>query len=254
MKLASILAMAAWVAAFAPGARAELSGKERGEAKKMVQGKLYLRIDAPCIYESPGMFGSGLNVEPLVEVSPTGYKVLETASPGLSVGIVRKTQGVAWWFSPNDPVAHGTLRWSGDSVIVWLEGLPPKRQEVMVRFVQIKTLEDFKAAFDQTFSKVPLQDEHPEWPAEIRKAIAERRVVKGMTKRQAFCSVGTPVSVHAATENGTEVEIWRPQQDRGFVVTFEGTRRSATGFPTTLKFVGGKLTTIERTTTEPDLD
>jgi hypothetical protein len=256
MKLLNILTAAACAAAFLPNLKAELTGKDRREAKRMVEGKLYLRIDLPCRYGSPGFFGSGLNVEPLVEVSPTGYKVLEGADPALSSGFVRGTQGVAWWFSPNDIAGYASLQWSGESVIVWMEGIGnrAKSQEVMVRFVQIKTLADFKAAFDQTFSKVPLQDEHPEWPAEIRSAIAEHRVVEGMTKRQVFYALGTPASMYVTTENGVETEIWKPRQERGFVVTFRGAQHSATGYPASLKFTGGKLTVIERSSAEPKLD
>jgi hypothetical protein len=63
MRFASVLMMVACVAGFLPGAKGELSDKEQREAKKMVQEKLYLRIDAPCRYGSPGMFGSGLKTQ-----------------------------------------------------------------------------------------------------------------------------------------------------------------------------------------------
>ncbi|MGA2325950.1 MAG: hypothetical protein ABSH05_06645 [Bryobacteraceae bacterium] len=249
MRVLRVLAVVASVFLFVPAGRAELSGNDRQQAKKMIEGTLYLRIDAPCMYEIGGF---GLGVEPLVEVSPTGYKV--AGSPVASGEKKRgKRKTVYWGFAPNDPVAHGALRWSGDSVIAWLEGLRPKNNEVMVRFVQIKTLDDFKAVFDQTFSKVPLQDEHPEWPAEIRKAIADRRVIEGMTKRQAFCVIGTPINIQTSTENGVEVETWFPRQENGTVVTFRRLKSTATGYPALVKFAGGKLTTIEMTSRAQDL-
>ena len=112
-------------------------------------------------------------------------------------------------------------------------------------FVEITSIDHFKKAFDQAFSQVPLQDEHPEWPAEVRKGIAERRVVEGMTKRQAFCVVGMPVNIQISKENGTEVENWFPRQENGTVVTFRRLKSTATGYPAMLKFVDGKVTVIE---------
>ena len=72
MRVLRVLAVVASVFLFVPAGRAELSGNDRQQAKKMIEGTLYLRIDAPCMYEIGGF---GLGVEPLVEVSPTGYKV-----------------------------------------------------------------------------------------------------------------------------------------------------------------------------------
>ncbi len=218
---------------------AQLAGKDRDEAKKMVSGTIYLRIDAPCKYGSGGF---GLSVEPLVTVSPTGYKT-EGSETIPTQG--RKRQSVFWGFAPNDAVRYSKLIFKSDSIDVWGEGLPPNNNEVMVRFVEVKSLDDFKKAFDQAFSRVPLQDEYPEWPAEVRKAIAERRAVQGMTKRQAFCVVGAPLNIQTSTENGMEVETWFPRQENGTVVTFRKLKSSATGYPAMLKFVGGKLAVIE---------
>lgn len=249
MRLVRVLAVLGCVLGLIPVVRAELSGQDRQQAKKMIEGTLYLRIDAPCKYEIGGF---GLGVEPLVEVSPTDYKV-EGSPVASAEKKSKKRKTVYWGFGPNDPVAHGALQWSGDAVIVWLEGLAPNNNEVMVRFIQIKTLDDFKAAFGQTFSKMPLQDEHPEWPPEIRKAIAERRVVEGMTKRQAFCVVGTPINIQTTTENGVEVETWFPRQENGTVVTFRRLKSTATGYPALLKFAGGKLAVIEKTSRAQEL-
>jgi hypothetical protein len=105
----------------------------------------------------------------------------------------------------------------------------------MVDFVHLKTLEDFKKAFDRTFSRVPLQDAHPEWPAEVRKAVAERRVIEGMTREQAAAVVGTPVSVETSNAQGVEVEVWHPRSTKG------EHNAVSTGFPASLRFQGSKL-------------
>jgi hypothetical protein len=181
---------------FAQQGFAQLAGKDRDEAKKMVSGTLYLRIDAPCKY---GAGGFGLSVDPLVQVSPAGYKT-EGSETVPQKG--KKRESVYWGFVPNDPIRYVKLVFNGESIDAWGEGLSPKNNEVMVRFVGIKSIDDFRKAFDQAFSRVPLQDEHPEWPAEIRKAIAERRVVEGMTRRQAFCVVGKPVNINISKDGG----------------------------------------------------
>jgi hypothetical protein len=183
--------------------RAELSKQERDSAKSMTAGTLYLRLDVPCKYDRGGF---GVGVDSLLEVSPTGHD----AERKLNLPSKKKRESVYWGFFPNDAVRYGKLSFSGDTVQVWLEGVPPNDNEVMVEFIHIQTMDDFIKAFNQTFSKVPLQDEHQVWPAEVRQAIAERKVVAGMTKQQAFCVVGSPINVTTGEENGVKVETWSP--------------------------------------------
>jgi hypothetical protein len=230
-----------------PVAYAQLSGQDLKQAKKMVEGTLYLRIDAPCRYQA-GKWS--VSLEPLLEVSPTGFNVERR----LSLPPTKwRLDSVCWGFSPNDAVRYGKISVKGDTVQVWMEGLPPKDIEVMIDFVQINTLDDFKKAFDLTFSLVPLQDEHPEWPAEIRRAISERRVIVGMTKQQAFCVVGMPINILKGEENGVKVETWFPRQDRGTFISYGKARSPRTGFPAMIKFLDGKVSVIEDTARAPDL-
>jgi hypothetical protein len=245
MRVLRAFACLACVFLLVPTTRAQITGKDRQEAKKMASGTLYLRIDAPC--KSGRRFGYGFKLEPLLEVSPTEHKLL--AIPDDS----DKESKNIFWFGPNDALGQAALSYSGDIVTIWMEGLPPKDNEAMIKFVQIKTLGDFKAAFERTFSKVPLQDEHPEWPTEIRKAIAEQRVVEGMTKEQAFCVVGTPSKVTTSQENGVEIESWTPRQNSGNAITWSRKRKGpATEFPALMKFEGGKLTVIEKRSEPPE--
>jgi len=225
---------------------AELSKLDRDTAKKMTSGSLYLRLDVPCKYGSAGF---GLNVESLLEVSPTGHDVERK----LNLPSKNKRESVYWGFFPNDVVRYGKLSFDGDTVQVWMEGAPPNDNEVMIDFIHIQTMDDFVKAFNQTFSKVPLQDEHQDWPAEVRQAIAGRKVIAGMSKEQAFAVVGTPLNVTTGEENGTKVETWFPRQDKGTVVTFRKNKSTRTGFPALLKFVDGKLQVIEQTPRSPDL-
>lgn len=187
---------------FASPCWAQLSGVALKEANAMVQQKLYLRIDLPCHYfrvqGGGGIMGivnaAITHVAPLVEVSPAGVRA-HSARPDHLVG------DVMWRFGPNDPVQYGKVHVNGGVLDISVEGLKPNNHEVVARFVGIKTLEDFKAAFARTFSLVPLQDEHPEWAADVRQAIAERRVIQGMTPDQAYCVVGNPIRAEKTKES-----------------------------------------------------
>jgi hypothetical protein len=163
---------------------------------------------------------------------------------------------IYWEFFPNYAVRHGELTFEGDTVKVWMHGVKPYKDLLAIDFVQIKTLDDFTKAFNQTFSKVPLQDEYPEWPVEMRKAVAEHRLLVGMTKEQAFDVVGTPLDIKTEEVNGVQVETWHPRQDKGKTwwggfseggdnnTSSSGLVLGGTGFPTLLKFVDGKLQVV----------
>jgi hypothetical protein len=231
--------------------RAELSKQDRGSAKSMIAGTLYLRLDVPCRY-GRGRWGVAKaihHVESLLEVSPVGY----TAERKLALPAKHQRDSVYWGFSPNDAVRYGKLLFDGDTVQVWMEGVAPHDYEMLIDFTHIQNLDDFTKAFNRTFSKVPLQDEHPEWPAEVRKAIGERKVIAGMTEEQALSVVGGPINVTTGEENGVKVETWFPRQDRGTVTSWGQVEGTHTGFPVQLKFTDGKLQAIEQTPRSPDL-
>lgn len=212
-----------------PNARSEIKGAwDRDEVRKMVYATIYLRTDVP----------TNDHVDPFIELSPTGYSWdrLVNLAEG-SARAQRQRSGVYFAFRPNDSVKWGRPTYQGTTITVWFEG---QRDELKVIFVQINTLDDFRKAFDYVFSRVPLQDEHPEWAAEVRSAIAGRHVIEGMTRQQASCVVGTPLKIEASTEAGTDVVVWYPRQDTG------DSRTPKTGLPMKLRFVNDKLTTIEK--------
>jgi hypothetical protein len=145
-------------------AKAQLNGRDRDAAKKMLYPTLYLRTDVPT---------NGA-VDPFIEISPSGHSWERLVA--LAEGSAKKRSrptGVYWAFRPNDTVKWGSPDYKDATITVWFEGV---RDELKVRFIDIKTLEDFKKAFDQVFSTVPLQDEFPDWSAEVKTAIAQRRL------------------------------------------------------------------------------
>ncbi|HKV79037.1 MAG TPA: hypothetical protein VJP02_12890 [Candidatus Sulfotelmatobacter sp.] len=226
--------------------RAELPKQDREAAKRMIAGTLYLRLDVP-LKHVPGAFGWG--PEAVLEVSPTGHDT----SRILSLPIKHpKRVKLNFVFYPNYPVRFAKLLFNGDKISVWAEGVSPHEYEIMIDFIQINSLDDFTKAFNQTFSKVPLQEEHPEWPSDVRSGIAEHKLVVGMTKDQAFAVVGTPLETETEEENGVKVETWSPRQDAGTIGVRKQEKNMRTGFPALLKFTDGKLQTIEQAPKIPD--
>src|ERR1039457_1524084 len=101
-----------------------------------------------------------------------------------------------------------------------------------------------------TFSKGPLQDEHPEWPSDVRAGIAAGKLVGGMTVEPARILVGAPLSVSASEENGAKTETWLLRQDPGKVLGWNKKHgawkkvSTQTGFPTSITFKNGTLLSI----------
>ena len=226
--------------AFVSAGRAELPKSERNAVREMLGGTLYLRIDAPCRY---GRQPFGTYVDALVEVTPTGSNIAEdsTESTMWTAG------GVYWGFGPNDLVKLNKVSYTKDGKMeIWMVGMGAKKSyELGVRFANINSIADFKKAFDITFAPTPLQDEHADWSPEVKKAIAEKRLIDGMTKRQAFAIVGKPVKIEAVKEAGKDIETWSTRQSKGLMIGYwTATGGEQTGFPVTLKFVDGALTGV----------
>lgn len=221
---------------------AKLSKPERKEAASMLKGKvLYLRTDAPC---TQGRHAYGVYRSPVVDISPEGVNL--QVEEGASFGWFHAGSTV-WDARINDSVKLDELDWEDDTVEIELEGVGRSDdRDTTLRFVEIHSLEDFRAAFEHTFSHQPLEDEHPEWPAEIREAIAERQLLDGMNKRQAYYVVGTPAQVEKKEEDGKKVEIWTLRK-AGVRIGFFGARTGDPSAPAQyIRFEDGKLTSSSR--------
>ena len=244
-RVAGVLAAVTVLLGSTGGARAELTKPERKEARALLGGTLYLRIDAPC---ETGRHPFGVYKAPIVEVSPDGVNT--EGEVGFTASAFH-AQSTYWGVGPNDTVQLDEIEFDGDTAEVELTGVgATDGKDTVLKFVNVRTLEDFRKAVDRAFARVPLQEEHSDWPPEVKKAIAERRIEKGMTKRQVFYVMGSPESTRQSEEDGKKVEVWSVRQNRGMEIGFWSlsTKTPSSGPPKTLRFVDGKLEDFEAST------
>lgn len=186
-------------------AEAKIAKADKKKAAQLFSGTVYMRIDAPS---KKGRHPYGIYYSPLVDVSPTGTNA-ET-DEGLSVGWYH-AESTVWKVRVNDRMELDELDWEDEegTVEIQLEGAGASEgRDTALRFVAIHSFADFEAAFARTFSSQPLQNEHPDWPEEIKSAIAARRLSPGMSKRQVYYIVGTPEKVEKTTEGEKTIELW----------------------------------------------
>lgn len=245
------IAFAMAIIATTGAATAELSKKDQKEAQRYVSGKQYLRTDAPC---TKGRHPYGVFYSPLVEISPEGINT--EAESGVSYSWFHAASTI-WPLRINDTAEVEDLDWDDEepSVELELEGVgSADGRDSVLRFVQINSLDDFKKAADLAFAKAPLQDEHPDWSAEIKQAIGERRLLNGMTKRQAHYVVGTPANIEKSTEKGVPIEVWTmPESSIEF--GYWGTYSSGPNVPArSLRFENGLLVSADSSQSGSKLD
>lgn len=225
---------------------ADLSKADRKQAQAMLSGTLYTRIDIPC---GTGRHPVGTYMYPLVEVSPDGVNTDNDSS--FSAGWYN-AQSTYWGIAPNDTLRFDEADWDEDTVELEFEGVGrTDGNDTIIKFIGINSLDDFKKAFDRAFSRVPLQDENPDWAPEVKKAIADRQLMKGMTKRQVFYVTGSPEGSKETVEDGKKVEVWTLRQSKGLKMGFWGFQSDGPGggAPKTLRFVDGKLDAFDAAST-----
>jgi hypothetical protein len=174
--------------------------------------------------------------EPLKHIPRNGYHL--------------KNEEIYWGYLANTPINHCKLVSEKGILVVWCERVDPNT-DVSVDFIDIKSLDDFTKAFNFTFSKVPLQDAHPEWPADVRAGVANGKPVAGMTIEQARIVVGAPLSITVGQDAGAKTETWMLRQDPGQVLGWSLKHGAwlkvakQTGLPFSITFKDGKLFSIQ---------
>ena len=226
----------ALVALFAAqAATAELSRADQKKVNALTKGKFYLRLDAPC---ATGRHPYGVYHRPLIEVSPEGANT--DIQNEVNVGWFH-ADSTDWSVRINDAVVVDSVDYDESDVEVEVEGTDESDgRDTVVKLIHINTYADFEAAFKRVFSPVPLQDEHPDWPQEMRDAVRQRKLRDGMNKRQVFYVVGQPESVEKKTQGKVEVEIWTLRA-KGVEFGFFNSTYSGPQGGRTLRFEDGKL-------------
>jgi hypothetical protein len=223
-------------------AAAEPPKQDRKKIRQMLDsGKLYLRVDAPCV---TGRHPFGVYYSPLVEVSPDGVNTEEREGVGFGM---YHADSAYWGIRVNDAVRFDDMEWDENTVEVEFEGVGDAEDEsTVIAFVDVHSFADFERAFGHVFATAPLQDQHDDWPAEVKQAIADRRLSEGMTKRQVYYITGAPESFERRDEDGVNVEVWRLRQRRGMKMGYF--RMSAgelpSGLPEELRFEDGLLVNV----------
>ncbi|MEM6796005.1 MAG: hypothetical protein AAF725_18665 [Acidobacteriota bacterium] len=239
-----LMAAAAAVLALltASTASAELTKADKKKIKrKLESGTLYLRMDAPC---ATGRHPYGVYKRPLVEITPEGSNMEVETTMTASFFHADSTY---WGIRINDPVVLDEVDVDRDDgeVEIELEGVGQADDvETVLKFVEIYSMEDFEKAFEHAFSTVPLQDLHDDWSEDMKRAVADRKLVDGMLKRQAFYIVGTPERFEKTEEEGRQVEVWHLRTDRGVKTGYFTSKAKKSDLPAMIRFEGGKLTRI----------
>jgi hypothetical protein len=215
---------------------------ERRQIRQRMAGTtLYLKVDAPCV---TGRHPFGVYYSPLVEVSPTGVNTEDR--DGVAVGYYH-VDSAYWGIRVNDPVRLDDLEFDGDTFEAEFNGVQQAEDEVtVIKFTGINSYADFERAFDHVFATQPLQYLHDDWSDEVKTAIADRRLLEGMTKRQVYYITGAPESFERRDEDGVDVEVWKLRTGKGMRMGFFGVDNAGAvaGLPDELRFEGGELVNV----------
>lgn len=225
-------------------AHAGMKGKEKkaftAEVEARFAGKaVYARKDLPSY---SGTTGWGPFLEPLVEVRPSGVAIDTSEAVKSGFGFA---MSVWWGCHVGDALQYENIEIKDDKIKLLFKGIGPSAgRELRIAIMDTTTLAAVSSQLDELFSTVPLLDEHPDWPEEIKAAIREDRVVEGMNKRQVYYVVGEPSNVTTQKDaEGKELEIWVPRFTDGVRMGF-GVTTTQTGFPTSITFTDGIVTAI----------
>lgn len=87
-------------------------------------------------------------------------------------------------------------------------GEPPGRPYVAVLRPQIKTREEFLAVFGQVFGDANPEEDLARFPTDVRAALRQKRLVRGMEAEAAKLAWGPPERIHQSYADGVKVETW----------------------------------------------
>ncbi len=198
------------------------------EVKRLFDGKLYLNINAPCIFKEADFsiqnFIPSVSNVPLIMVSPDGVKInmkrellchddgdCDECDDCDDFG---KLLSTSWIVRINDLVNIEEIDFEKHGINIELEEIGGRtdKEGSVIRLVNLHSISDVHSVFNLAFSKEPLQVAHDDWDPEIKRAINQSRIISGMTRKQVFCVTGHPEAFERHEEPGKVVETWFPFQ------------------------------------------
>lgn len=212
-----------------------------GELKSTYSGTVWALKDLPV---NTGFTMYAAWISPIAEVSTSGVKIEARTGMSATVG---SAQSVWFGVRPYETLQYKEAECNDDGVVVAFVGVGgSKGRDTKVKITDGKTMAEVKAGMDTLLTTTDPVD--AAWPDDVKKAIANRILVNGMTKRQAYLVVGEPIDASTKEENGKKIETWKPRQDGGMRIGY-GAKAESTGYPTEIRFEDGKLTGLGTSST-----
>jgi hypothetical protein len=222
----------------APAEARSKRGPLSGAIEKKFSGTLWALRDLPAY---TGMTLGFPWVGPLAEVSASGWKIDATTQTSVSYGSAK----TLWWgVRPYEILVVKEVEYDAGNghyslALVGVEG--SKGHDTKIRITgDPKSLAEIEPALDQLLSDEDPLVTNADWSEEVKRAIRNRVVINGMTKRQAYLVVGEPMEATTRDEGGKKIETWKPRQSNGMRIGYSG-GSSGTGYPGELRFEDGKL-------------
>jgi hypothetical protein len=200
-----------------------------------------------ALKDLPVYTGTTMNIpwiSPVVEVMPDNIKIETTT---VIQGTYAGAKSVWYGVRANDKLTFKEASFDDGVVALAFVGTEgSKGRDTKIKITGATSLADVQAKLDEILSKTDPVD--PSWPEDIKKAIANRKVVNGMTKKQVYLSVGEPTS--ATTQDiggGKKVDMWVPRTNNGLRIGFANASMEMTNYPQYIKFQDGKTFDVPQT-------
>ena len=246
MRFGSVLAAFALAASVlaSTALAAELSKAERKTFEADVQaaypGTIWALKDLPV---NTGFTMMAAWISPIAELTPSGFSIQVGAMGQATFG---SASSVWYGVRPNDTLHYKEIEFDDEFLVIAFVGEgTSKGRDTKVKISGATTFAQVKPVMDQLLTATSPVD--ASWPEDIRQGIANRTLVNGMSKRQAYLVVGEPTEASTSEEGGTKVETWKTRQTCGMRIGYAASVET-TGYPQEIRFVDGKLTGIATTT------
>ncbi|MCB9759860.1 MAG: hypothetical protein H6739_08505 [Alphaproteobacteria bacterium] len=182
-------------------------------------------------------------VGPIAEATPQGWTI--DASTGMS-STMGSAQSVYFSVRPNDKIRFKETEYDDGVLTLTFTGVGnAEGRDTKIKCTGMTEFGQLQASLGELITTTDPVD--ASWSSEVKAGIYNRKLVNGMSKRQAYLVVGEPTSASVTEEEGKKIETWHPRQDYGMRIGYS-MALEATGFPNEIRFEDGVLVGIATTT------